>query len=235
MIKAVFFDLDGTLLPLNEDEFTNKYFKLLYEKAKPLGYEQDKFINTLLKGTEEMYKNKGLKTNETVFWDFFKKIYGKEKLKDKKIFDEFYKKEFALTKTVCKENKLAKEIIDFCNKNVKYTILSTNPLFPYNANLTRMNFVNLKEDDFNYITSYENSNYCKPNPEYFKMLLDKFNLKANEVILFGNNTLEDACCAESIGIKTYIVKGFIIDKLKILNKYDCIEMKDIINIIKKHL
>ena len=25
MLKAVFFDLDGTLLPLNEDEFTKLY------------------------------------------------------------------------------------------------------------------------------------------------------------------------------------------------------------------
>ena len=38
-IKAVLFDLDGTLLPMDQDEFTNGYFKLLTAKAAPRGYE----------------------------------------------------------------------------------------------------------------------------------------------------------------------------------------------------
>lgn len=32
MIKAIFFDLDGTLLPMDEKEFTNLYFELLANK-----------------------------------------------------------------------------------------------------------------------------------------------------------------------------------------------------------
>jgi FMN phosphatase YigB (HAD superfamily) len=54
-----------------------------------------------------------------------------------------------------------------------------------------MSFNDLYEDDFDYITSYENSNYTKPNPMYFQILLDEFNLKPEEVILFGNNEYED--------------------------------------------
>ena len=33
MIKNVLFDLDGTLLPMDMDEFTNGYFKFLVKKA----------------------------------------------------------------------------------------------------------------------------------------------------------------------------------------------------------
>lgn len=33
MLKAVIFDLDGTLLPMNEDEFTKGYFSLLCKKT----------------------------------------------------------------------------------------------------------------------------------------------------------------------------------------------------------
>lgn len=235
MIKAVFFDLDGTLLPLNEDKFAKLYFSLLSKKAQTLGYEQEKFLKILLSGTEAMYKNESENTNEEVFWNTFANYYGKSKLKDKPLFDKFYLNEFKLLKEACEKNELAREIIDYCKKNLKYTILSTNPLFPYNANLTRMDFVGLKESDFTYITSYENSNCCKPNPKYFENLLKRFELKPNEVILFGNNTLEDAYCAESLGIKTYIVKGFIIDKQNIINNYECIEMNEIISTIKKHL
>lgn len=38
-ITTVLFDLDGTLLPMDEKEFTKAYFALLAEKAAPYGYE----------------------------------------------------------------------------------------------------------------------------------------------------------------------------------------------------
>ena len=36
-IKMVMFDLDGTLLPMDMDEFTSGYFKMLAAKAAPCG------------------------------------------------------------------------------------------------------------------------------------------------------------------------------------------------------
>ena len=49
----------------------------------PLGYDKEAFANVIWKGTEAMYKNDGSKTNEEVFWDYFAKVFGEEKLKDK--------------------------------------------------------------------------------------------------------------------------------------------------------
>lgn len=43
MIKAVLFDLDGTLLPMNYDEFSRVYFGSLAKNVAPLGYEPEKF------------------------------------------------------------------------------------------------------------------------------------------------------------------------------------------------
>ena len=82
MLKAVFFDLDGTLLPLNEEEFTKIYFGLLSKRMIPLGYEPEELISVIWAGTKAMYKNDGIKTNEEVFWDVFKSHYGIEKMKD---------------------------------------------------------------------------------------------------------------------------------------------------------
>ena len=39
MIKAILFDLDGTLLPMDEPAFIAKYAKLITEKFESLGYE----------------------------------------------------------------------------------------------------------------------------------------------------------------------------------------------------
>ena len=47
MLKAVIFDLDGTLLPMNEDEFTQGYFSLLCKKLSKSGYEPNELINAV--------------------------------------------------------------------------------------------------------------------------------------------------------------------------------------------
>ena len=98
-----------------------------------------------------------------------------------------------------------------------------------------MSFVNLRPDDFILVTTYENSSYCKPNPKYFEACLSKLGLKPDEVILFGNNTKEDGDCASSLGIKTYLVNGYIIEDEFSTGTYERINMEDIIGVINKHI
>ena len=235
MLKAVFFDLDGTLLPLDEDLFIKIYFKLLCDKLSPLGYESEKLVSVIWQGTKKMYANDGKISNEEVFWNNFKDNYGVEKLNDKKIIDEFYLNEFKEVKKSCEENPLARKIVTFCKENNLQVILTTNPVFPKVATLTRMSFVNLYENDFDYITTYENSFYTKPNPKYFLKILEKFNLKPEEVVLFGNNTLEDGDCSNACEIKCYMVGNYIINHDKSVGEYEHINMEDVIQTIKKSL
>lgn len=231
MLKAVFFDLDGTLLPMNEDKFTKLYFKLLCEKVKPLGYEPNKLINCIWEGTKLMYQNDSGKTNEEVFWECFLKNYDENALQNKEVFDEFYLKEFYLAKDSCGTNPFAKDIITYAKKLVGKVILTTNPIFPYNGVKTRLDFINLAPEDFDYITTYENSYHCKPNPKYFKDVLDRFNLLPNEVILFGNNDQEDYLCAKLAGITCYLVGENLILHDNIKNEIPHIMMKDVVKII----
>lgn len=235
MLKAIFFDLDGTLLPLDEEKFTKLYFHLLSEKLANFGYDKEKLINTVLYGTKLMIKNDGKNTNEEVFWNYFCNIYGKEKLVDKKLFDDFYLNEFEKTKTVYLPNPKAKEIIDFCKKNNLKTILSTNPLFPIEAVDKRLQFLSLSKDDFDYISSYEFCKYSKINTNFYKEILSKLNLNAEETILFGNNALEDGENAEKVGIKTFMVGDYITNKDKVNSLISEVEFNDIINVIKKYM
>lgn len=234
-IKAVFFDLDGTLLPLIEDEFIYVYFSLLSQKMVSLGYEKETFKKVMIEGIKRMYQNDGTKTNEEVFWNVFENFYGSEKLSDKKYLDEFYNNEFKEIKKCCKENPYARKIIDFCHNQGIRVFLTTNPFFPKIATLTRMGFVNLKENDFEYITTYENSSYVKPNPNYFKEVLNKFALKPDEVILFGNNTLEDGECSLAVGIKCYMVGNYLINPSTTKHKFEHIKLNEVIDVIKKNL
>lgn len=227
MIKAIFFDLDGTLLPMDENKYTMYYFKLLCDKMSQYGLEGEKLQAAIWGGVKAMYKNDGSKSNEEVFFDYFKTIFGEESLSLKPVFDEFYRNEFKQTINCVGKNPWAREIISCAKANFSYVILSTNPIFPRVATIERMAFVDLNEDDFDFITTYENSCYTKPNPKYFLNILDKYNLKPNEVVLFGNNTLEDYMCATKIGIKTILVGENIIHNAGEPDDIDVIKLSEL--------
>ncbi len=235
MLKAVFFDLDGTLLPMDENLFVKGYFKMLYEKVKDLGYKQDELINMIYAGIKAMYKNDGSKTNEEAFWAQAVKMMGPKVIEDKWAFDEFYKTEFYNTKKLCGYSDEPRKIIDYLHEKGILVALTTNPIFPYDGTKARMSFLNLLPSDFSLVTTYENSSYCKPNPKYFDDILIRLGLKPNEVILFGNNTKEDGDCASALGIKVYLVDGYIIDDPSANGKYEKINMEDIIGVINKHI
>ena len=233
MIKAVFFDLDGTLLPFDEKEFTDIYFNLLKEKAKEIGYDENKFIKFVIEGVSLMYLNDGSSTNEEVFWNHFKNSFKETNIEHVKlVFKNFYKNEFLKTICCCKENPLAKEIISFCRNNFQYVVLSTNPVFPKEATLARMSFILLEENDFDLVTTYENSSFTKPNPQYFIEILKKFSLKPEEVILFGNSELEDYLCATKCGIRTFLVGDYIIKDKRVNKPIKHNKLEDIIEILK---
>ncbi len=209
MLKAVLFDLDGTLLPMNEEEFIKLYFGALCKKVAPFSYDSEEFISVIWAGTKAMAKNDGSKTNEEAFWETFANHYGKEKLADKQYFDDFYLNEFRCVKSCTKDNPYLQDILGLIKKLNLRVILATNPLFPKEGTYTRMGFLGLKPEDFEYVSTYENSHFAKPNPQYFVEILNKHGLKPDEVIYFGNSESEDLIPASSLGIKTYLVGDFI--------------------------
>lgn len=215
MLKAVLFDLDGTLLPMNEDQFTKGYFGMLCKKLAPLGYKSDELVKVIWAGFQEMIKNNGSQTNEKVFWKCFERVYGKDKLKDAPLFADFYRNEFKQAKMFCGENPQAREVIDFVKAQGLKIILASNPVFPRDGMINRLGYINLNENDFDYITSYETAYYSKPNPKFYQEILSQNNLSAEEVVFFGNNKTEDYEPATSIGIKSYLVgdEGIAFEKI----------------------
>ena len=206
MIKAVFFDLDGSLLPMNEEEFTKTYFGLLCRKAAPYGYDKDKLVQTIWAGTKAMKNNDGSKTNEEAFWEVFASVYGVDEAeKMEKVFGEFYRNEFKQTKAVCFENPYAREIVDFCKQKGVKIAITTSPFFPKDGVVSRLGFLGLSESDFDLITSYENSSFCKPNPNYYFEICKKIGVNPHNAIMIGNDEREDMKAATEAGLMCYLV------------------------------
>ena len=71
MIKTILYDLDGTLLPMDQDIFTKAYFKAVVKKMIPRGYDSEKLIKVIWEGTGGMVMNSGDAPNEESFWKIF--------------------------------------------------------------------------------------------------------------------------------------------------------------------
>ena len=209
--KYILFDLDGTLLPMDQDEFTTKYMEALAKKMAGLGFEPKKLIDTIWSGVFGMLKNEGQKTNEEIFWDKFIEVYGEESTKYIPDFDEFYRNEFIAAKEGCYENKEVFKIInELKKKNVKL-VLATNPIFPAVATERRIGWAGLNASDFEMITTYENSRYSKPNEKYYLEILDKIGAKSEECLMIGNDVSDDMS-ATKIGIEAFLITDCLINR-----------------------
>jgi len=210
-INAVLFDLDGTLLPMDQDQFVYTYFKLMAKRMAVRGYDPKKLMDSIWKGTLAMIQNDGKHSNEEIFWNVFAGIYGEEALFDKAEIDGFYTEEFNLARETCGFAPQAQEVVRGLKKAGKMTILATNPIFPAIATRNRMNWAGLSPEDFEYYTTYENSSYSKPNPAYYTQILEKFDLKPEECLMVGNDVGDDMV-AETLGMRVFLLTDCLINK-----------------------
>ena len=90
-------------------------------------------------------------------------------------------------------------------------ILATNPLFPAQATHWRIQWAGMKPEDFELVTTYDNSSSCKPNPKYYQDILDQFGLKAEECVMVGNDVTEDMI-AGTMGMKVFLLTDCMINK-----------------------
>ncbi len=210
-ITTVLFDLDGTLLPMDQDLFIKAYFGGITEKCAAHGYDAEVLYQTMWKGIGAMIKNDGSNTNEGAFWRIFCEMYGDGAINDAAIFNDFYENEFANVKNVCGFNEKAAITVRKIHCLGLRTALATNPVFPAIATESRIKWAGLEPSDFELYTTYENSRYCKPNPKYYEEILEKLGVTAKETLMVGNDVGEDMLAAGSLGMKTFLITECLIN------------------------
>ena len=205
-IKHILFDLDGTLLPMVQDEFVKFYMPLLAKSYTDAGVSIDpkKFIGAVWAGYEAMVKNDGSRTNREAFWSYIEPELPLPTEESEKIALNFYADEFNQAICTTKPTPVSDQIVKRAKERGVEIYLATNPVLPRCATLNRIRWAGLDAEDFKVITTYEKCTYCKPNPEYFRGILEEFRLDPAECLMVGNDVGEDLSI-RTLGVKTYLV------------------------------
>lgn len=212
-MNTILLDLDGTLLPMDQNQFVEIYFHTAAKKFVNFKFDPDEFMKGIWSGTKAMILNDGSRKNEECFWDTFSSIFGEEVRKLEPEFTKFYLNEFRDAKIATRPTSLAKESIKTLKSKGYKLVLATNPIFPQVATHTRMGWAGLEPEDFEIITTYENSYYCKPNLEYYKAILKTIRKEPEECMMVGNDVKEDMC-TKVLGMDTYLITDCLINHEK---------------------
>lgn len=203
-IKAILFDLDGTLLEVNLKKFIPEYLKLLASSVSHL-VKQSKFISKLMIASQAIDKNNGNKTNEEIFAETFFPLIGFAREEIEPYFDKFYKEDFPKLREYTRRKPAARKVMETVFEKGYDVVIATTPLLPETAIRQRLEWGGLADFPYKLITTLENTRANKSNLLYYKLILEIINHPAEACMMIGDEDKDMA--AAKLGIYTFLVQS----------------------------
>ncbi len=213
MRKAVFFDLDGTLLPLDMKEFMALYYEAIEESGFYGRISKQNGREIFNAAVYAMLKNDGRTSNRDVFYGAIESMAGVTSDELIPHMEGFYNNQFRRLKACARPDKNVPLVIDEIKAKGFRLIIATNPLFPKTATDQRIEWAGLDPADFEYVSYYHNSSWCKPNHGFYREILSKLSLSASECYIVGNDVTEDMGAVE-LGFKGFLLLDNIIGDIE---------------------
>ena len=205
---TVFFDLDGTLLPLDMDAFMTIYMQKI-----------EKLANGDLEGISPELLNESFKymmsdkhpalTNKQAFFGFLKEKANVPASVLEDWLAMFYGEPFDELKACSYVEPASADVVRILKSKGYRLVLATNPLFPRIATEKRIAWAGLSMSDFEYVTTYENACSAKPHLSYYREILSNLNLSGEQCYMVGNSVKEDLC-AVSLGLDVFLLTNYLI-------------------------
>ncbi|HUW91056.1 MAG TPA: HAD family hydrolase [Candidatus Nanopelagicaceae bacterium] len=203
-LKAILFDLDGTLIDVDLNQFIPGYLKLLANSVAHL-ISPKKMVPAILKASVFVNSNDGKIPNEEVFSNAFFPVEGYEKEEIQPLFTKFYEEGFKELKKFTKKKPEARKVIQTAfNKGYK-VVIATTPILPLTAIEQRLDWAGVGDFPYDLITSIENSCATKPNLLYFQLIFKYLKLSAKECIMVGDEDKDMVC--SKLGSQTFLVNS----------------------------
>lgn len=206
-MKAVLFDLDGTLLDLDLGGFLRRYFSALETASAPLMDAQDgaeRFMAALQESVAAMVQPHPDRTNQAVFYDELMRLTGVDLNIHWPVFETFYAEVFPTLKDSAGPAAGGRQAVERALDLGLLVAIATNPIFPRIAIEQRLAWAGLDDLQLPVVTTYESMHACKPLPEYFRQTAALLGVAPAECLMVGDDRALDMPAAD-VGMRTYYV------------------------------
>ncbi len=203
-IKAILFDLDGTLLDNHMEAFLPHYFQRLAARVAHV-LPPDEFMDHLMRGSEAMMANDGRATNEEVFAATFYPLTGHPRHELEPVFADFYANDFPALRQYTRRKPAARQVVQRAFDLGCDVVIATNPLFPAVAIEQRLEWAGVADFPYRLVTTYENSRACKPNLLYYEHIMERIGRGPEACLMVGDEDWD--MVAAHLGCATFLVPG----------------------------
>lgn len=208
----VFFDLDGTLLPMELDEFLGGYARELGIFFAARGLDAEGLVHDIFACTKVMGASDAETLNADAFWAAFEGM-GHARAEFEALLEGFYLNEFErLGEDVQPNPSMTGAVAALKEKGYRLAV-TTMPLFPLIAVEARLRWAGLDPADFEFATTYDSAHSVKPHRAYYAEALKRAGMDgtAGRVLMVGNNTLEDGA-ATKLGCDIFLIEDFLLER-----------------------
>jgi beta-phosphoglucomutase-like phosphatase (HAD superfamily) len=202
-VRAVLFDLDGTLLDIEVPSFLGRYFKALGATVEQ-HFPGRGLMTAILEATDAMQLPHPGRTNRDVFYEDFLTRTGVDLAEHWSVFEEFYREQFPLLGDGYGPKKGARRAIETATALGLGVVVATQPIFPRSAIEHRLAWAGLADMGLGHITTYEIMHACKPLPDYFREAAAMVGADVHDCVMVGDDRTNDMAAAD-IGMRTFYV------------------------------
>lgn len=203
-LRAILFDLDGTLLENDMGTFLPPYFQRLSAHVSHI-MPPEPFLQHLMRATHVMIENDGRMTNEELFAAAFYPKVGHSREELEPVLMDFYATVFPTLRSFTRRKPEARRAVQAAFDLGYEVVIATNPLFPATAIEQRLDWAGVADFPYSLVTTYENSHACKPNLLYFEEILEKLGRPAEECLVVGDEAMD--MVAAKLGCVTFLIPG----------------------------
>ncbi len=209
---AILFDLDGTLLPMDQEAFLAGYFALI-GREMATAFDSGRLLGAIGEGVSAMLRNDGRASNEAVFWDAVSARFPSlDRETGTATFMPFYQTAFDALRAHTWQNPAIPALIAALKKTPMRLILATNPVFPRLAVEKRLAWAGLSPSDFAAMTAYETARHAKPHPDYYRDICADLSLSPARCLMVGNDVSDDMLPARAAGMQVFLLTDCLINE-----------------------
>jgi FMN phosphatase YigB (HAD superfamily) len=210
-IRAALFDLDGTLIDVDMQQFVPAYLRRLAGRLAAYADPQltvrtlHAAVMSMLDGTagdcslEELLRTTLAEQLQLDWPDYQSGLAA------------FCREDLDELRPLVKPHPLARALVESCLARGWRVALATNPIFPRALIEARLAWGGLGDLPFQPVTSYETCRHCKPHAGFFTDLLTELDLEPPACLMVGNDTLHDLAAAR-YGLPTCLLTTWRIDR-----------------------